>query len=192
MRWQQTEFIFKGMYLGMLLFVGLVLREPDWWREMAQVGVCTFGTLALFLAVAGFRKVREGYSVKGRWGTFVLFLLLENPGMVYAGVLLGMLLGAYSLLSDEELEYRLVYCVAGGAALGVLFNVLYHIYSQRLRRWLGAALGAGLAAGAIYALSEMEQSPDARMTVAVLLLLGIPLFYLLTLASMTEESEVEI
>ena len=39
MRWQQTEFIFKGMYLGMLLFVGLVLREPDWWRDMAQVGV---------------------------------------------------------------------------------------------------------------------------------------------------------
>ena len=25
MRWQQTEFIFKGIYLGMLFFVGLVL-----------------------------------------------------------------------------------------------------------------------------------------------------------------------
>src|SRR5439155_21435741 len=102
MRWQQTEFLFKGMYLGMLLFVGLVLREPDWWREMAQVGVCTFGTLALFLAGAGFRKVREGYSVRGRWGPFLLFLLLENPGMVYAGVLLGMLLGVGTLVSNTS------------------------------------------------------------------------------------------
>jgi tetratricopeptide (TPR) repeat protein len=203
MRWQQTEFIFKGIYLGMLLFVGLVLREPDWWKDMAQVGVCTFGTLLLFLGATALRKLAEGYRIRGRLGAFVLFLLLENPGMVFAGVLLGMLLGTYSLLADyslfgsvrvrdEEAErYRLLYCVLGGAALGLVFNVLYHVESLKARRWLGLALGAGLIAGGIYALPAI-MTPDARTMFAALLLLGIPLFYLLTLASMTEESEVEI
>jgi len=203
MRWQHAEFIFKGIYLGLLLFVGLALRERDSWEGIAQVGVCTFGTLALFMGVTAFQKRRQGYGVRGRPGAFVLFLLLENPGMVYAGVLLGMLLGAYTLLAgyglagavtdrNEELEGNLLYCVLGGAALGVLFNVLYHVESLQVRRWLGCALGAGLIAGGVYGLPEIVPFDDARMMFAVLLLLGIPLFYLLTLASMTEESEVEI
>src|SRR4051794_24243568 len=99
MRWQQTEFIFKGIYLGLLLFVALVLPQREWWPGLAQVGICTFGTLALCLGVTALRKLREGYRIRGRLGAFVLFLLLENSGMVYAGVLLGMLLGATSLVA---------------------------------------------------------------------------------------------
>jgi tetratricopeptide (TPR) repeat protein len=204
MRWQATEFVFKGIYLGMLLFVGLALRQRDAWPGIAQVGVCTFGTLALFMGVAALRKHRGGHRVRGRLGALALFLLLENPGMVYAGVLLGMLLGAYSLLagfgvagaavegSDELQRERLLYCVLGGAVLGLLFHVLHRVQSLKARRWLGVALGAGMLAGGIYGLPELVPSSDERMTLAVLLLLGIPLFYLLTLASITEESEVEI
>jgi tetratricopeptide (TPR) repeat protein len=204
MRWQQTEFVFKGIYLGLLLFVGLVLREPDWWKEIAQVGICTFGTLGLFVAVAGVRKLREGYRVKGRWITFVLFLLLENPGMVFAGVILGMLLAAFSLVEnyslfglethhDEELEQGwLLWCVLGGAAVGAVFDILYHVHSLKARRWYGLALGVILAASAIYLLPSVMAPDQPRVMFGTLLLLGIPLFYILTLASLTEESEVEI
>jgi tetratricopeptide (TPR) repeat protein len=204
MRWQQTEFIFKGIYLGLLLFCGLVLREPDWWKEIAQLAICTFGTLALFLAVAGFRKLREGYRVQGRYPTFLLFLLLENPGMVFAGVLLGMLLGAFSLLENfnffgssnthnlDTEETLLLWCVLGGAAVGAVFDILYDAPSLQARRWYGLALGAALAAAGIGLLPSVMEVDQPRIMFATLLLLGIPLFYILTLASMTEESEVEI
>jgi tetratricopeptide (TPR) repeat protein len=198
MRWQQAEFILKGIYLGLLLFVGLILREHSGWEVIGQIGLTTFVTLAICLGIAGVRKLREGYKVRGRPAAFVLFLLLESPGLVYAGVLLGMLLGAFWLLSSmtaeraEELDLDLLYCVLGGAALGVLFNVLYHVRDRRVRLWAFAALGAALIAGGIYGVSEIAPAGEGRILFAVLLLLGIPLFYLLTLASMTEESEVEI
>jgi tetratricopeptide (TPR) repeat protein len=204
MRWQKTEFVFKGLYLGLLLFCGLVLREPDWWREIAQVAVCTFGTLALFVAVAGFRKLSEGYRVRGRYPTFLLFLLLENPGMVFAGVLLGMLLAAVSLLENYRLfgslnehiliteEALLLWCVLGGACVGAVFDILYDVHSLKARRLYGLALGAVLAATGIYLLPSIMAPDQPRVMFGTLLLLGLPLFYVLTLASMTEESEVEI
>ena len=204
MRWQYAEFIFKGIYLGMLLFVGLVLGDRGSWRDLAQVGVCTLGTVALFIGVIAVRKIREGYRVRGRFGPFVLFLVLESPGMVYAGVLLGMLLGAYSLAdgfsmfgADSERNGGanldlLMYCGVGGAVLGVLFNVLHHVQALKVRRWLGVGIGAALIIAAICFLPEIMPSKHARNMFAALLLLGIPPFYLLTLASLVEESEVEI
>ena len=51
----------------------------------------------LGLAVAAVRKLREGYKVNGRVPAFVVFLLLESPGLVYAGILLGLIAGAYTL-----------------------------------------------------------------------------------------------
>jgi tetratricopeptide (TPR) repeat protein len=204
MRWQQTEFVFKGIYLGLLLFVGMALREPDWWKEIAQFALCTFGTLALFLGVAAARKLRDGCKVTGRLWSFLMYLVLENPGMVYAGVILGMLLGASSLISefslfgtpavhDEEAEgYRLLYCVLGGACLGLAFDLLYHVHAAKIRQAAGFALGASMIGAGIFFLPDILPSRDGRVMLATLLLLGIPLFYLLTLAGLTEESEVEI
>jgi hypothetical protein len=198
MRWQQTEFIFKGVFLGLVLFVGLELHGPNWGWDLAQIGFCTFGTLVLFLGVTTVRKLIEGYRVRGRLGAFVLFLLLENPGMVFAGVILGMLLGTASLFGtgtvpDNDTErYRLLWCVLGGIALGLTFNVLYHVQSLQARRWYAVALGAAMIAGTIYLLPQWLPLTEERVRLATLLLLGIPVFYLLTLASMTEESEVEI
>jgi tetratricopeptide (TPR) repeat protein len=208
MRWQQTEFVFKGIYLGLVLFVGLALREPEWWRDIAQVALCTFGTLSVFLGATAYRKLRDGEGqrckINGRYGAFVVYLLLENPGMVYTGVVLGMLLGASSLASDvglfgqavgrdEEAEgMRLFYCVAGGAVLGLAFDFLNHLHSAPLRRWLGLAAAGGLIGASIFSLPGAVPSGESRVMLATLLLLSMPLFYLLTLAGLTEESEVEI
>src|SRR5260370_28020006 len=92
MRWLQTEYILKGIFLGLLLFVAL--QDPSW-HATGRVALCTLGGLVLLLGVAAVQKVREGYQVKGRALPFILFLLLESPGLVYAGVLLGMALGTY-------------------------------------------------------------------------------------------------
>src|SRR5687768_5163797 len=93
MRWEQTEYLLKGLYLGLLVMVALY--SPTW-TELAVVGGCTFGGLGLALAAAAFQKAREGYRPRGRPLAFVLFLLLENPGMIYTGLILGLTLGAYT------------------------------------------------------------------------------------------------
>src|SRR5437879_3819512 len=51
MTWIQTEFLLKGIYLGLLL--GVAMRAPSW-HELALVGLCTVGGLAVCLTVAAF------------------------------------------------------------------------------------------------------------------------------------------
>src|SRR5262245_23390309 len=89
--WQQTEFLLKGVYLGLLVMIAYL--GPDA-AELAQIAGITLAGLALFLGVAAVRKIREGYRVQGRLLAFLIFLLLENPGMVYAGILVGLSGGA--------------------------------------------------------------------------------------------------
>src|SRR5262249_61055229 len=91
MTWMQTEFLLKGLYLGLLLTVAIQAPTP---RELALVGACTAGGLALCLGVAAVNKIREGYRVGGRILGFVLFLLLENPRLVFAGLGIGLCAGS--------------------------------------------------------------------------------------------------
>src|SRR6516164_4162614 len=90
MRWQKTEFLCKGLYLGLLLYIAL--QGPSW-ADVGQVALITLAGLALCLAIAAYGKLREGYRVRGRVASFILFLLLDNPGLVYAGVLIGLAVG---------------------------------------------------------------------------------------------------
>src|SRR6202040_23157 len=91
-------FLLKGMYLGLLLLVAL--HGPGW-VELAWVGLFTFGGLFFSLAVAAGQKWREGYRPRGRPFSYVLFLLLENPGMVYTGLVVGLALGAYNTFKEQ-------------------------------------------------------------------------------------------
>ncbi|MCI0458915.1 MAG: tetratricopeptide repeat protein [Gemmataceae bacterium] len=199
MSWQQTEFILKGMYLGLLLFVGLQLREPTWWLDLGYIALCTFGGLLLCLGVAALRKLREGYRIRGRLPAFILFLLLENPGLVYAGVILGLGFGAFTLREEHNTQH-LIFTVGGGVILGQLFWLLVNAPAKN-RMWLGLLLAAALVGGAIAVFHynpvgsdgrPILPPPEQRYMLGALLLLGIPLFYLLTFASMVEETEVEI
>jgi tetratricopeptide (TPR) repeat protein len=189
MRWDQTEFLLKGIYLGLLLLVGL---QGPTWTEIAVVGLCMLGGLAVCLGVAGYRKVREGYRVRGRLAGFILFLLLENPGLVYTGLLVGLTLGAYTLFKTET-DWEIIAPVGGGAALGLIFWYLRHA-KRDVRRWASLVLAVLLVGGAIAFLTLQPEaySEQTRQTVGYLLLLGIPGFYLLTFASVVEESEIEI
>jgi tetratricopeptide (TPR) repeat protein len=86
MRWLQTEYILKGIYLGLLLFIAL--QVPNW-EMMAHVAVWSVGSLVVVLGVAAVQKLMQGYRVRGRLLAFLLFLLLESPGLVYTGILVG-------------------------------------------------------------------------------------------------------
>jgi tetratricopeptide (TPR) repeat protein len=191
MRWDFTEFLLKGIYLGLLLMVAL--HGPGW-AELAWVGTFTLGGLVLSLAAAAVQKVREGYRPRGRPFGFVLFLLLENPGMVYAGLIAGLALGAYNMFKDQATTLD-VWAVGGGAILGVVLYLLrIRVRDRQVRLWLGLGLAVALVGTAFYFRYEYPEllTADQLRMIPVLLLMGIPGFYLLTFASLVEESEVEI
>ena len=121
MSWQSTEFLLKGVYLGLLVYVGLQLGDADGWRGLGQVALFTLGGLALFLSAAAARMLAKGYRIKGRLFPFLAFLIMENPTLVYAGILLGMAAGAFSLRPDDPETWQLAWTLGGGAVLGLLF-----------------------------------------------------------------------
>jgi tetratricopeptide (TPR) repeat protein len=197
MRWLHAEYILKGIFLGLLLFVAL--REHDW-PALGLVVLLTLGGLALSLTIAAYRKLREGYRVKGRFFAFVLFLILESPELVYAGSLVGIAVGALLLRRDQADTRLLLSTVGGGALLGFLFWLLRYVLHRWVRLALSFLLALVLVAGALLWFGQLGQlgdslglhNPISNATVfGVQLLAGIPLFYLLTLAGREEESEVE-
>src|SRR5262249_23795631 len=89
MRWLQTEYLLKGIYLGLVLYAALQQASipPE---SSALAGECllivnllTLAGLGAALVLAGLTKLREGFRVKGRLLPFILFLLLESPTLAY-------------------------------------------------------------------------------------------------------------
>ena len=149
---------------------------------------------AVSLAIAAWLKLREGYQVGGRVPGFLLFSLLESPRIVYAGVILGLAIGAFSIRKAGSETLFMVAFVAGGL-LGVSFCLLQRVTNRWARMASSLVLAIGLIAGAWYGLHESSaflQDQPSRNQAGILLLLGIPFFYLLTFAGSAEESEVEI
>jgi tetratricopeptide (TPR) repeat protein len=215
MRWLQSEYILKGLFLGLLLFAALQeaappgpgLPEPGW-PAVARVTLITLGGVALALALAAAGKLRQGYAVKGRPLAFVLFLLLESPTLVYAGTLLGLAAGAFTLCPTAEDRQLYVTLAGGGAALGVVFSALHQVRRRPARLGLCLLLAVALVLGALAWFGQLERPleqlglhPALKNPLAegadlavfgVQILLGIPFFYLLTFAGRQEETEVEI
>ncbi len=146
MRWLQLEYILKGIYVGLLLFVAV--ESPNR-GDVETVGWCVGGGLATALVIAGLGKLRAGYSVKGRLLPFVLFLLLESPGLVYAGILLGMAAGAWLILGPGK-EPLLAAMVAGGSVLGLLFWLVRHVRNRWARLGIVAVLALAVPGGLLY------------------------------------------
>jgi tetratricopeptide (TPR) repeat protein len=191
MRWLHHEYMLKGIYLGLLLFVAL--QTPDW-QTTGQVAAFVFGGLVLSLAIAAAARLREGYRIQGRWAPFILFLFLESPGLIYSGIILGMALGAFSVRRPET-EQGLMAAIIGGAVLGVVFWLLRHITERWFRLGLSLALAVALVGGVLYFYytnPDFLGAPEQRTMFGVNLLLGIPVFYILTFAGLAEESEIEI
>ena len=162
MRWLQTEYILKGVYLGLLFYVALLVPK---WEQTAWLATYTFGALALAVAVAGYHKLREGFQIRGRVLSFILFLLLENPFLVYAGIVLGLALGAHMITPEEQNEWIFPGAVVGGALLGYLFWFLEHVRDRRVRLGLSLALAVLLGGGTIYWAQELLGSDRTMFAV---------------------------
>jgi tetratricopeptide (TPR) repeat protein len=199
MRWLQTEYILKGVYLGLVLFAALqqaAAPAGSAWESLARVNLAAVAGIVLALLLAALAKLREGYRVRGRLLVFLLFLLLESPTLVYAGILGGTLAGIF-LIRQPGSEDLFLPILAGGAAVGLAFGALRQVQRRDIRIGLILALAAGLVGGgmALLGLAGNVAQPYVLKDptiFAVQLLLGIPFFYLLTFAGHEEESEVEI
>ena len=261
--WQQTEFLLKGVYLGLLVMIAWL--EPRL-VDLTFIGLATLGGLVLFLGVAAVRKYREGFRPKGNWLGYFIFMLLENPGMVYAGLIVGLAAGAvftFNHRGDDPITLESLWPVLGGGVLGAVFYNIRFVKQPPYRFWVSLALVALLIGGTVASFHYLEdffkpeptekfvakfmgfnQANDGKLTreeltdehllptfdkidafakrgdadhkdgaitatdlgafdklrgkrdrrflIGVLLLLGIPGFYLLTFAGLVEESEIEI
>ena len=191
MRWLLPEYVLKGVFLGLITFVAL---EEIAWTQTAHVALWTVGGLAIALAIAAGLKIREGYQVRGRLVPFILFLLLESPGLVYAGAILGLALGAFSIRKPDS-ETLFMMAFGGGAGVGVLLWLIRQPSDRWVRMGLGLGLAAGLIAAGWYGLLQsttLLSNQAERNQFGILFLAAIPFFYLLTFAGSAEESEGEI
>ena len=173
--WQQTEFLLKGVYLGLLVMVASITPAPTA-PELALIALFTATGLLAFLAVAGYRKIREGYRVKGRWLGFIVFLLLENPGMVYAGLLVGLSGGimltfnrreSVEILMEDGTKVLLpaipldaIWPVVGGAVLGGVFYAMRNMRQPLYRFWASLGMVAVLIGGAV---ALFEYQPGRKL-----------------------------
>ncbi len=198
MRWLQTEYLLKGIYLGLVLFAALhqAAGTGPATESLLRVNGCALAGLVLALILAAIWKLRQGYRPRGRLAAYVLFLLLESPTLVYAGILTGTVLGIW-LVRQPGLEDLLLPTVGGGAAAGLAFGLIRQVHDRFLRIGLILVGAAALVAAALAWLGLIPgfnqvhtlQDPTAF---ALQLLYGIPFFYLLTFAGHDEESEIEI
>ncbi|MBI1830439.1 MAG: hypothetical protein HYR84_03200 [Planctomycetes bacterium] len=196
--WKQTEFLLKGIYFGFLVMIAWFVPQ---WDELALITLYTLGGLGLCLGWAAYQKIREGYRIQGRLLGFIVFLLLDHPGLVYAGLLGGLSIGTILTFhsrvlveGQDAIPIESVWPVAGGAILGYIFFAMRHVEDTLQRFWISLAMIAVLVGGAaaFYYLKPDVLRQDQQLMIAVLLLVGIPGFYLLTFSGLVEESEIEI
>src|SRR5262245_31929934 len=91
MRWLHTEYLLKGIFLGLLVYAAL--QQPSW----AQSGVLAAflgGGLVVALLFSLMSWLPKGIKIGGRFLSLLIFLLLESPTLVYIGLVGGLLAGA--------------------------------------------------------------------------------------------------
>ncbi len=202
MRWPQFEYVLKGLFLGLILYAALQLGvEPPGPPESSTQGLLRFNLppligLVLALSIAAVAKLREGYRVRGRWTIFLLFLLLESPTLVYAGILGGAVVGTYLIHREAQAELLLP-VLGGGALLGLGFLMLRLVRKRLVRLAVVLVVAGWLAAGLFWWVAQpgAESGPNPMLKdstlFAIQLLLGLPFFYLLTFSGREEETEIE-
>ena len=196
--WLPLEYLGKGVALGLVGYMGFqalfAATSIQPWQGLAFFGLAGLGLVAALLSAA-WRWLPQWQQVRGRFLPFLLMLLLENPVRLYAGILGGLLAGAViaTALAGWDWLY-LLGAIASGAALGAAFFALERLENRWLRSGSVLTLIALIAFGLFFWLQSQTAGIDVERqdTFALYLLLAIPILYLLTLAGLAEETEVEI
>jgi tetratricopeptide (TPR) repeat protein len=210
MRWASSEYAMKGLFLGLLLYTALQASLPSATQPAESSPGQKTGTIALYmlagigaaLGLALLRQIRDLLRFIRRPFAFFVFLLLENPLLIYLGVIGGLACGAFAEFTPPEdsndLKPNLIVLSLGGAILGYGFGLIRDVRDSRYR----LALGLGVGAAVIVLINTYLQEFDGglfliegslqRRMLAYQILLGLPFYYLLCFAGVTEESEAEI
>jgi len=189
MRWLQSEYILKGTFLGLWMF--LALQAPDW-AGIGRVALYMAGGLAAALAIGTLDQLRRGQKFGGGPVAFVLFLLLEYPMLVYAGLIFALAGGTIAERNPARPEELLGYCAIGGALFGLLLTQLLSVGAGELHKKGTLLIAAGGLGATLYFLNEVDFFDLDRWTLGLQLLVGLPFFYLLVFSGVAEESEAEI
>ncbi len=213
MRLLQTEYLLKGIFVGLVLYSGLLLAalpEDASTDGLTRFQLATLAGFGLALIVAACLRFRDALRARGRFLAFLLFLLLESPTLVYVGILGGAVVGLMLLrgelprLDDEPraaLEQLFLPVIGGAALAGLVFGWLRQVRNGLTRLLLVLALAGSLVAGAFWGLDLpgldlFGQTAGYQLAnpsaFALQLLFSLPFFYLLTFSGQEEESEIEI
>lgn len=191
MRWLICEYLLKGLVLGLFGFAALA--APDGAAVARTVGIVALG-LAAGVAVAAIRTRKRGIRPHGRPMATLLFVLLDNPWEIYAGVVTGAAVAVIGLQSHATHRWLLPAAAGVGAAIGLGLAWLRTLEPAKVR-WIAAFCGAAvLSAGGIALVEfcpDLFSSTDRRL-VGLTLLCALPFFALLTFVGVAEESEVEV
>ena len=127
--WHRNEYILKGAFLGLWVFVALqVAVDRDAVRvDLPWVLGWVAAGLAVGLTLATVVQIRRGLRPSQNWGAFPLLVLLESPKFVYGGVLLGLLAG---VLSGRDFAQPWAGPIAGW--FGLTFDDIRHLQSANL------------------------------------------------------------
>lgn len=181
------ENILKGVFLG-LLSVAATRSET-----VAQaLGVFSISAAALVVALVfqSFRQRRNTKRSRGHLLASIILALLDNPATVFAFIV-----GGYAV-GELYWQFPLLEIVAAsgaGAVVGVFWDTSLKIRQVWPRRLILLTLGISIVAG-IAALFHygLVDTVGSRYVVALTLVLGAVLFYVLTFAGRGEETEPEI
>lgn len=193
MNWLLTEYLLKGVFLGLLAFAAL--QRPTWSQTGTLAGFL-FGGLILSLVLSFVAWLPRGIKVGGKLVALFLFLLLESPTLVYFGLIGGLLTGALWVKNPEVSQGLLPICVGVGALVGLAMGEARRIGSANVRSMVAAAVACILVGVAIYFIENdpilnRQGGSDIRRQLGIHLLMGLPFFYLLTFAGRAEETEAE-
>ena len=127
--WHRNEYILKGVFLGLWAFVALqVAVDPTAIRiDLPWVLGWMGGGLLVGLVLGTLRQLARGAKPWHNWGAFPLLVLLESPGFIYPGLILGLTAG---VLSGREFAEPWAGQVAGW--FGLTFADIRHVVSANL------------------------------------------------------------
>jgi hypothetical protein len=188
MRSALFEYALKGLYLA--LWTYLAVTHPGW-ETVGRVLLWVAGGTALGLALGCVQQVLRGFRPFANLPGFLMLVLLDSSYVIYLGVVGGLAAGLVIETNPPEGQNWLLAFAAAGVVLGLVFAQVRRVTDNLLRIGLAGLIGAGLVAGC---LAGAEYLPDFAITgpeLGLVLLTGLPFFYLLVFCGETEESEVE-
>src|SRR5690606_17219222 len=116
------------------------------WAGLGRVALFMLGGLVLALVLGVIDQWRRRQRFGGGPAALLLFLLLEYPMLVYAGVILGLFAGAVAERDPDLPKAVLTYCALGGGILGYALAELRQVkdnYYRLAATLLAAAAGVG-------------------------------------------------